>query len=485
MGIATRPGGDAMSEQHCECAVVGGGVSGLATAFYLHKYGCDVRLLEKEATVGGCMRTLRQDGFLLEQGPFNVLVRDPAFQELLDDLAGGLEVEQANASSKKRYLYLDGRLVPLPSGPVSLVSSRFLSARGKLRLLAEPLCSRKPTNDDPTISDFATRHFGHEFAANVLGAFVRGVFGGDSERLSLKACFPSLAALDRDHRSLLLYGLTVPFRRIGKPKKPRRRWKGLVNFSGGLGALSDAIARRLDSTIETGCAVSRLICSGDGCSIEYSNAEGAHLLQADQVILATPVEQAARLIGGMDGEQCSEVGRLLASIESIPMVILNLGFRREDVGHDLGGFGFLVPPREKGISFLGVLWASSIFPSHAPPGHHLIRVFLGGAEDAGGTGKSDDELVALAMEELTELLHLRGRSVLQNVCRYAAAIPQYYRGHCDTVRRIRQGLASIPNLQLVGNYLDGVSINDCVRSARNAASEIAGAPAESMEESIA
>jgi len=467
-----------MSEEHCECAVVGGGVSGLATAFYLHKHGCDVRLLEKETTVGGCMRTLCEDGFLLEQGPFNVLVRAPAFQELLDDLAGSLQVEQANASSKMRYLYLGGRLVPLPSGPISLLSSRFLSAGGKLRLLAEPLCARKPANDDPTISDFATRHFGQEFAANVLGAFVRGVFGGDSECLSLKACFPSLAALDRDYRSLLLYGLTVPFRRIGKPKKPQRRWKGLINFAGGLGALSNAIARRLDSAIETGCAVGRLIRSGDGYSIEYDNAEGPQLLRADQVILATPVEQAAKLIGGMDGESCSEVGRLLATIESIPMVILNLGFRKEDVGHNLEGFGFLVPPKEKGISCLGVLWASSIFPSHAPPSHHLIRVFLG------GTDKSDDELVALAMEELTDLLQLSGRPVLQNVCRYAAAIPQYYRGHCDTVRRIRQGLDSIPNLHLVGNYLDGVSINDCVRSARNTASEIAGASAESMEESI-
>ncbi len=468
-----------MSEQYCECVVIGGGVSGLSTAFYLHKHGCDVRLLEKEATVGGCMRTLREDGFLLEQGPFNVLVRDPAFQELLDDLAGSLEVEQANPSSKKRYLYLGGRLVALPSGPLSLLSSRFLSASGKLRLLAEPICARKPGNDDPTISDFATRHFGHEFAANVLGAFIRGVFGGDSERLSLRACFPSLAALDRDHRSLLLYGLTVPFRRIGKPKKPQRRWKGLVNFSGGLGALSNAIARRLDSAIATGCTVSRLTRGGDGYCIEYNNAEGPQLLRTGRVILATPAEQAARLIGGMDGNECSEVGRLLVSIESVPMVILNLGFRREDIGHDLEGFGFLVPPREKGISLLGVLWASSIFPSHAPRSRHLIRVFLG------GTDKSDDELVALAMEELTDLLQLRGRPVLQNVCRYAAAIPQYYRGHCDTVAAIKQRLASIPNLHLVGNYLDGVSINDCVRSGRNAAREIVGASAESMAESIA
>lgn len=467
-----------MNRENCEYVVIGGGVSGLATAWYLRKAGRDVRLLEKNPAVGGCMRTLRQDGFLLEQGPFNVLVRDPAFEQLLGDLGDDIEVEPAGPDAKMRYLYLGGRLVPLPSGLASLVTSRFLSARGKIRLLAEPICARRPKSDDPTIGDFATRHFGAEFSQNVLGALITGIFGGDVDRLSLKACFPSIAGLDREHRSLFLHGLSVPFRRIGKPKKPCRRWKGLINFVGGLGAVSDAIARGLGDVVTTNCEVTSVGRRGDGYCVGYSASGVSQSLDTRHVVLATPIRQAIGLLKTMADEPAGKIAESLASVESVPLVILNLGFRREDIGHDLKGFGFLVPPKEEGLSFLGVLWASSIFPSHAPPDRHLLRVFAGGAKRPELAHKSDDELVALAMGELRDLLELRGDPVLVNSCRHADAVPQYYPGHTEIVRCIRAQLSSIPNLHLVGNYLEGVSINDCVRQAREAVEKMVALPAE-------
>ncbi len=467
-----------MNRQNCEYVVIGGGVSGLATAWYLQKAGCDVRLLEKNPAVGGCMRTLRQDGFLLEQGPFNVLVRDPALEQMLGDLGDDIEVEPASPDATVRYLYLGGRLVPLPSGPASLLTSRFLSASGKMRLLAEPMCARRPKSDDPTIGDFATRHFGAEFAHNVLGALITGIFGGDVDRLSLKACFPSLARLDRVHRSLFLHGLSVPFRRIGKPKKPRRRWKGLINFVGGLGAVSDAIARSLGEAVSTNCEVTSVEHRGDGYSVAYSASGVSQSFDTRHVVLATPIGPAIGLLKTMADEPAGKIAKSLASVESVPLVVLNLAFRREDIGHDLKGFGFLVPPKEEGLSFLGVLWASSIFPSHAPPDRHLLRVFVGGAKWPELAQKNDDELVALAMDELRGLLELRGDPVLVNSCRHADAVPQYYPGHTEIVRCIRARLSSIPNLHLVGNYLEGVSINECVRQARETVEKIVALPAE-------
>ncbi len=474
-----------MTVQSCEFAVIGGGVSGLTTAWYLRKNGCDVRLLERTSTVGGCMRTICQDGFLLEQGPFNVLVRDPVFEELLVDLAADIEVEPAAPDSKIRYLYLGGRLTPLPTGPISLFSSPFLTARGKVRLLAEPICSRRPRNDDPTIADFATRHFGAEFSDNVMGALVTGIFGGDVQQLSLKACFPSVAGIDHNHRSLLLYGLSVPFRRIGKPKKRRRKWRGLVNFVGGLGAVSGALGRQLGDAVHTDCELTRMTRSADGYSIEFAESCDPQQLLAQHLILATPARGAAALLSGIGDERCCALARLLESIVSVPLVVMNLGFRECDVGHDLKGFGFLVPPGQQGMSLLGVLWANSIFPSHAPPGHHLLRLFVGGARRPELTYKSDEELVSLAMDELTDLLQLSRRPVLVNSCRYPAAIPQYYPGHTAKVRSIREHLAAIPNLHLVGNYLEGVSINDCVRLAQRTVNELVGTPTASRVPSSA
>ena len=137
-----------------------------------------------------------------------------------------------------------------------------------------------------------------------------------------------------------------------------------------------------------------------------------------------------------------------------------------------------MPPGEQGLSFLGVLWASSIFPSHAPPDRHLLRVFVGGAKRPELAHKNEDELVDLAMDELRDLLELRGDPVLVNSCRHADAVPQYYPGHTEIVRCIQAQLSSIPNLHLVGNYLEGVSINDCVRQARETVDKMVALPAE-------
>jgi oxygen-dependent protoporphyrinogen oxidase len=347
-----------------------------------------------------------------------------------------------------------------------------------MRLLAEPICARRPKSDDPTIGDFATRHFGAEFAQNVLGALITGIFGGDVDRLSLKACFPSIAKVDREHRSLFLHGLSIPFRRIGKPKKPRRRWKGLINFVGGLGAVSDAIARGLGDVVTTNCEVTSVERRGDGYCIAYSASGVSQSLDTRHVVLATPIRQAIGLLETMADDPAGKIAELLASVESVPLVVLNLGFRREEIGHDLKGFGFLVPPKEEGLSILGVLWASSIFPSHAPPNRHLLRVFVGGAKRPELAHKNDDKLVALAMDELRDLLELRSDPVLVNSCRHADAVPQYYPGHTEIVRCIRAQLSAIPNLHLVGNYLEGVSINDCVRQARETVDQMVTRPAE-------
>lgn len=459
-------------DENCDYAVIGGGISGLATAWYLHKAGQRVRLLEKEASVGGCIRTIHQDGFLLEQGPFNVVVRDPTFEELLCDLGEDIKVEQASSAAKIRYLYLDRRLVALPTGPLGLITGDFLSVGGKLRLLAEPFCARRPKADDPTIADFAARHFGKECAQNIMGALVTGIFAGDAERLSLRACFPTIAQIDRRHRSLVLYGLTLPFRRIGKPKRHRRKWKGLVNFKGGLGAVTGALGRRLGDSLSTRAEVSRITDGSGGYTIEYTGPSGQARLMARGLILATAAPQAASLIEGLDSACCGKVAELIRSISSVPLVVLNLGFSREDIGHDLKGFGFLVPPDQPGISVLGVLWASSIFSSHAPDGRHLLRVFVGGARSPELTEKSDEELVGLVCQELGDLLDIRGRPTLVNTCRYRAAIPQYCQNHTDVAEGIRNHLVDVPNLYLVGNYLEGVSINDCVRLARKTADRI-------------
>ncbi|MBU0618249.1 MAG: hypothetical protein KKI02_11065, partial [Planctomycetes bacterium] len=83
-----------------------------------------------------------------------------------------------------------------------------------------------------------------------------------------------------------------------------------------------------------------------------------------------------------------------------------------------------------------------------------------------------DELVATSLRALRDLLQISGEPTLIDVCPYPAAIPQFYLGHEQRITRLRECVATVPGLHLAGNYLDGVSINDCVRLAKQVAHEI-------------
>jgi oxygen-dependent protoporphyrinogen oxidase len=167
-----------------------------------------------------------------------------------------------------------------------------------------------------------------------------------------------------------------------------------------------------------------------------------------------------------------EAGRIIAGIESASLAVVNLAFQSKDVGHPMKGFGFLVPHNEPHFPLMGVLWSDSAFPHHGKPGHRLVRVFIGGTRTPDVMSRSHEELVATARKSLRELLDIRGEPVLIDVCPYPSAIPQYYLGHLDRMERLRSAVEAVPGLHLVGNYLEGVSINDCVRLGKRVAGEI-------------
>lgn len=459
-----------MEAQDREIIVIGGGISGLTAAWHLRNAGLDVALLEAAASVGGCMRTERRDGFLLEKGPFNVMVRDADFEGLLTDLSDDLNVVTADPAARGRFIYRRGRLIAVPSNPLAFFASDILSLRGKCRALAGLFASRRGGDREYTLEEFAVRRFGREAAETLVSAVISGILAGDISRLSLEACFPAIRRFDRGHISPLGYELSRQFRkRRGPDGKPRqRRWRGLVSFDGGLGALCDALACNLGTNLLTGCRVDDVRRERDGFRMVCTQEDSVRTLRCRRLIVALPAQGASRLLAPL----VPTAGRLIGSIESTSLVVLNLAFKTRDVGHPMRGYGFLVPRNEPDFPLMGVLWADSAFPHHGKPDHRLIRVMLGGTRTPDAVTRPDDALLNTASGALRPLLQIRGEPTLVDVCRYPNAIPQYHLGHAGVVARANAQVAVVPGLHLIGNYLEGVSINDCVRRATKVALEI-------------
>ena len=108
--------------------------------------------------------------------------------------------------------------------------------------------------------------------------------------------------------------------------------------------------------------------------------------------------------------------------------------------------------------------SSSVFEGRAPEGHHIFTTFIGGARNPELGGRTEDELVAIALGELSELIGASGEPVLTAVKKWERAIPQYNVGYDNVVGAIENAQAGNPGFYVCSNYYKGISVGDCVKN---------------------
>ncbi len=438
-----------------DVAVVGAGVSGLAAATEAARLGLEVLCLDAADSPGGCIRTLRKDGFLFELGPNTVLDNAPELSLLVEAAGlGGSRIE-ASPLSRNRFVVKRGKLVPLPMSPPALVASPLFSLGAKLRILREPWVKPAPAEKEETIAEFTRRRLGPEILEFAVQPFVSGVYAGDPDRLSVRHALPKLAALEREHGSLIRGAIR---KRSGPAPKAR-----IVSFRSGLDALPRALAEKLGPRFRPGALVRRVERGADGGFA--ISLEGGETFAARRVVVALPPAAAARVVE-------AEEAPALATVPAASVAVVSLGYRRESVRHPLDGFGFLAPRSEK-RNVLGCLFPSSLFPGRAPAGCVALSAFVGGALRPDLAEKGEREIEAIAREEVEDLLDARGEPVVAHVARWPRAIPQYEIGHGAVLERAARIEAALPGLRFAGNWLRGISVGDCARNAFRVAAEIA------------
>ncbi len=449
-------------KETAQVVVVGAGITGLTLAHRLRDRGVDVRVLEAAPQAGGVIQTAVRDGFMLEQGPFSVMVRSAAFGELLAEL--GLTAIEVDAdASRKRYVIRDGRLRAAPSSLTSLLRTPLLSVGGRLRLLRGVIRSRpRPGDVDETVAQVAARRLGPESATYLAGPATVGIFAAEADELSFDACIPRYAQADRAGGSIVGMMKRVKREHQSEPPAPKR---AMIGFDRGLQALIDRLVEVLHDRIHVDCPVETIERSGAGYRVMHRHGQ----IDADAVVCAIAPWAAARVLQPI----APGVAEELRAVEVAGLGVVHLGFRREDVDHSLDGFGFLIPKGERQEPLLGAIWASSIFKGAAPPGHVLIRAIVGGTRWPEAMKWSAEVLIERSCEALRPLLGLRAAPVLRQACCWPRAIPVYRPGHSARCARVQALLKRTPGLWCGGNWSQGLGVNDRVVAAREMAGEIA------------
>jgi protoporphyrinogen/coproporphyrinogen III oxidase len=445
--------------------IIGGGITGLTTAWWLQKAGIDVTVLEQEQAPGGTMRTVHKDGWLIESGPNSALETTPLFQTLFDDLHVRGEVVYANEIGTNRYIVRGGGLHPLPMSAKKFFQSRLWSASGKLRLLKEPFVGR--AKKEETIAEFVHRRLGREFLEYAINPFVAGVYAGSPEHLSVRAAFPKLYALEERYGGLIKGMIKGARERKQRAETAKDRAR-MFSFVNGMQTLPDAIAAALGERVITGTVIKKIAIRGENDAVVYEamgKRNGEPCTFAAEVILtAIPAYAAADLVSPHN----HAVGETLNGIFYPPVAEVYLGHRTEDIRRTLDGFGFLVPAREK-RKILGTIWSSSLFSGRAPEGHAALTTFIGGSRQPELTKKDDAELVSMTATELAALMGVKGRPVFHRVSRWLRAIPQYHLGHLERMETVERFERVHPGLFLTGNFRGGISVGDCIiNSEKNA-----------------
>ncbi len=432
--------------------VIGGGIGGLSAALELRDRGHQVTILEKQARTGGKIGTVRENGWEVELGPAGVLDNAPATQALFARLK--LEVIPSDDSARRRFLFLDGKLRQVPSSPPTLLTSRTLGIRDKWRIFREPWAKPRGKEDE-SIAEFCRRRFGSRLTERFVEPVVQGVFAGDIERLSLRACFPLLNQLEAEHGSVVR-GL-LSSERTRSPTGEKRRAPKLVTLRGGMAALTDALTVALGADVQTNIEVKSL----SRIAGEWVIRTGANDLRTQGLILALPPFESAALLRTVDREIADAYGK----IREASIAAVSLGYLRGEVAHPLNGFGFLIPKIEAERP-LGAIWMTSAFPAAAlaPADHTLLRFMIGGDRDPSAARLSDDALIEAAVSAAHITMNIDARPRFRHVVRYARGIPQYDVGHSERVALIEERGKSI-HLFGVGAALRGVSVNDLIRDA--------------------
>ena len=453
--------------------IVGGGISGLATAYTLQERGpCDYTLIEGSPRWGGKITSVHENGFTIEGGPDSFITQKAAGLDLCKRL--GLEDQLVGSNSGKNaatFIWSGGRLHRMPEGMMLMaptmvlpfLRSRLISWPGKMRAGLEVFIPRARGDEDESLAGFVRRRLGNELLNKIAGPLMGGIYAADPERMSLKSTFPMFLEMEKKHGSLLLGMMKRTRPRVAHGAK---RPPMFMTLRGGLQQLSDALAARLPETnLRVGCRAISVSRYAERYKIDLS--DGSSLL-ADDVVFATPSFVTADLVEQLD----PTLAERLRAILYVSTATVSLGFRRSEIAHPLQGAGFIVPPGE-GRRITACSWSSAKFNHRAPEDCVLLRVFIGGALAEELAEQDEAALVQLAREELQVILGITATPVLARAYRWSKANPQYDLGHEERVAEIERSLPNLPGLHLAGAAYHGPGIPDCIQSGTKAAAAIA------------
>ncbi|KAM3076996.1 oxygen-dependent protoporphyrinogen oxidase [Clarireedia jacksonii] len=490
-------------------AVLGGGITGLATAFYLTQFLPEqkVTIYEGSDRLGGWLRSkhINVDGgqIVFEQGPRTLRPMSTAGLVTLNlirdlDLNSQVLATQRNAdAARNRFIYYPDHLVRMPGPGQDFYMTAWSMLKepvfkGIWKAQFEYSRPTRPSNlVDESIGSFLNRRLGGpDLGNNLVSAVLHGIYAGDIYKLSARTMIPLLWHLEMQGGSITnalfnfqLGSMTSADRDVMMRETARMTeeeiagWKNtsVYTFRGGLSTLSEGLESSLRSnpnvTIKLNHQLKSVTFDEEHDGIKIHTADGKP-------------DSHYKAISTISGHKLSTLARTkntlpsLGKIESVTVMVVNLYYRDENILPERG-FGYLIPrsiPFDQNPEFaLGV-----VFDTYATIGQDTVpgtkvTVMMGGHWWSEFDSYPDEEEgAAMAKAVLKRHLKIDQQPDAVHASLQKDCIPQYTVGHNLRMKKAHQELmlAYRGKLAVAGNSYAGVGVNDCIRAAKDVAHDI-------------
>lgn len=440
-----------------DLVIIGGGIAGLAAAWEAQGRGLDYVIVEAGDHWGGKIVTRELPApkgngrFVVDGGPESFVTRKPEVWDLAHELGLGDELVNPGSETRNIFVLDAGRPQPVPLTPKTFLTTPLLSAKGKLRMMAEPFVRPRRDDGDESLQSFVSRRLGVEAATKVMGPILAGIYNTDPQSQSVLVASPVMREMEAASGSLVkaTVGKIFARRKQSGPKRP-----SFVTFAGGAGRLVDALVNQLTGQLILGVAAERVSASKGGYRVGF--ADGSELV-GHRVLLATQANVAAHLLG-----EFGDVAGKLEEIRHTDIGTAMLVYQDADATASLGIQGVMVPRSERrridAITFPG-----RKSPERGVPGYTMVRVFFG-ASDPTMLTLSDDALITAVGGELRSMVGIEGVPVEYTIFRWPGQFGQADVGHLDRVDLIEDLLP--PGIAVAGGAFRGVGVPDCIRQGR-------------------
>ena len=446
--------------------IIGGGIAGMTTAFYLQKaiqendLPIEIKLIEASHRLGGKMQTVFRDGYTIERGPDSFLARKTSIIKLAKEV--GMDHQLVPNSTGKSYVLVNDKLHPMPGGSIMgiptevgpFITTDLFSIPGKLRAVADLILPRSASGKDQSLGEFFRRRLGNEIVENLIEPLLSGIYSGDIDQLSLMSTFPQFYEVEQKYRSLIL-GMKKSAPAKPKTSASQDKKNGVfLTFKTGLQSFAEAIESKLNpDSILLGCRVERIAKINDQYEVYLNNGE---TLFADCLVAATPHKVTQSMFSQYSFFDPFKL------VPSTSVATIALAFPKEAIKKDIDGTGFVVS-RNGDYSITACTWTHKKWNHSAPEGKALLRCYVGRAGNETIVDLSDDQITKIVLDDLKKTMDIVMSPEFVVISRWKNAMPQYTVGHKQRLETIHQHIkAELPGVFLAGSSYGGVGVPDCI-----------------------